>query len=145
MVLMNELAHVSGKPGLYRIVKPTRSGVIVETLDDKKSRIVMGANARVSVLKDISVYTTTDEGATPLPVIFFALHTKYGTAIEIDTRKASENELRQVLADAYPEYDAARVYPTDIKKMLNWFGIIGQFAPEALVPAEEAPTEETAS
>lgn len=31
-----DIATVSGKPGLYKILKPSRSGVILESLDEKK-------------------------------------------------------------------------------------------------------------
>jgi hypothetical protein len=62
----NEIATVSGKSGLYKILKPTRGGVILESMDDKKSKLVVGANQRVSILGEISMYTMTEEGATPL-------------------------------------------------------------------------------
>jgi hypothetical protein len=37
MELLKEVANISGKSGLYRILKPTRTGVIVESLDGKKN------------------------------------------------------------------------------------------------------------
>ena len=44
MELLKEVANISGKPGLYRIVKPTRTGVIVESLDQKKEKTVVMKN-----------------------------------------------------------------------------------------------------
>ena len=38
MELLRDIAHISGKSGLYRILKPGRGGVIVETLDEKKQK-----------------------------------------------------------------------------------------------------------
>jgi len=35
-----DIAAVSGKGGLFKILKPTKSGVILESLDDKKARLV---------------------------------------------------------------------------------------------------------
>ena len=61
-----DIASVAGKPGLYKIIKPTRSGVILEALDEKKSKLVAGMSMRVSVLSDISIYTPTEEGPAPL-------------------------------------------------------------------------------
>ena len=58
-----DIASVAGKPGLYRIVSPTRSGVVLEALDEKKTKLVAGMSMRVSVLSDISIYTLTEEGA----------------------------------------------------------------------------------
>ena len=59
---LRDIAAVSGKSGLYRVLKPTRTGVILESLDANKTKLVANANSRVSILKEISVYTTTAEG-----------------------------------------------------------------------------------
>jgi hypothetical protein len=55
MELLKEIASVSGKGGLYRILKPTRTGVILETIDDKKTKLVANSSERVSILKEISI------------------------------------------------------------------------------------------
>jgi hypothetical protein len=57
-----DIATVAGKPGLYKIIKPTRSGVILEALDEKKSKLVAGMSMRVSILNDISIYTLSEAG-----------------------------------------------------------------------------------
>ena len=57
----SKIAALSGKSGLFRVVSPTRSGVILEELDDSKQRIMAGANAKVSVLSEISIYSVGDE------------------------------------------------------------------------------------
>ena len=57
----SKIAALSGKSGLFRVVSPTRSGVILEALDDSKQRIMAGANAKVSVLSEISIYSVGDE------------------------------------------------------------------------------------
>ena len=67
---LKEIASVSGKPGLYRVVKPTRTGIILETIDDTKKKLVANANSRVSLLKEISIYTTSDEGSINLAKVF---------------------------------------------------------------------------
>ena len=59
MELLKEIANFSGKSGLYRILKPGRGGVIVESLDGKREKSMIGASARVSVLKDISIFMAT--------------------------------------------------------------------------------------
>ena len=37
-----DIATVAGKPGLFKVLKPSRSGVILESLDDKKAKLVVG-------------------------------------------------------------------------------------------------------
>lgn len=66
MEALKQIANIAGHSGLYRILKPSRAGVIVETLDDKKAKTMMGPTARVSVLNDISIYVDTDEQSIPL-------------------------------------------------------------------------------
>ena len=34
---LKDIAAVSGKPGLFKIVKPARSAMVLETLDEKKT------------------------------------------------------------------------------------------------------------
>ena len=60
MEALKQIANVAGYSGLYRILKPGRAGVIVESLDEKKAKTMMGPTARVSVLSDISIYVDDD-------------------------------------------------------------------------------------
>ena len=50
---LSEIATLAGKSGLFRVLKPTRTGVILESLDEKKTKIVAGTQHRVSVLEEI--------------------------------------------------------------------------------------------
>lgn len=144
MELLREVANISGKPGLYRIVKPTRTGVIVETLDAKKEKTVVGGNAKVSVLKDISVYLNDrQDSSKPLAEIFEAIHQLHGTAIELDAKTASNAALLDFLGEVEPNFDRERVYPSDIRKMIVWYNIVAQNLPEAFIKSEEADSEST--
>jgi len=55
---LKEIASISGKGGLYKVLKPTKSGVILEALDESKSKLVATATQRLSLLNEISIYTT---------------------------------------------------------------------------------------
>ncbi len=63
---LKDVAAVSGKGGLFKVVKPTRTGVILETIDADKKKLIANASSRVSILKEISLYTTTGEGSVLL-------------------------------------------------------------------------------
>ena len=43
-----EIAALSGKRGLFKVINPTRSGVVLESLDGSKKRMVAGVNTKVS-------------------------------------------------------------------------------------------------
>lgn len=133
---LKEIASISGKGGLFRIVKPTRSGVIVESLDDKAARMVATANHRISVLKEISIYTNDAEGSAPLEDVLHTIYKEFGDDPGVDSSSSSE-ELKAFLQHILPEYDRDRVYVSDIKKLVGWYKILLQYAPEALQPAAE--------
>lgn len=136
------LATVSGKPGLYKILKPTRSGVILEALDDKNTKLVVSANQRVSVLSEISIYTTTEEGAVPLEDVMKTIDKEFQGDLGLDSN-ADPDELKAFLKHVLPEFDEARVYSSDIKKLVSWYGIIKAKAPVVL--EEEEDGEEKSS
>ena len=65
-----DIAVVSGKPGMYRVFKPTRSGMILEALAKKKTKLVINSSYRVSILQEISLYTTGEEESVAIAEIF---------------------------------------------------------------------------
>ncbi len=141
MELLNEIAHISGKSGLFRVLKPTRTGVIVETLDAAKQKSVVGGQTRISVLKDISLYLDDHQDSTlPLGDIFIALHAKFKGSLPIEPKKSSDSELFAIIAEVVPNYNQDRVYASDIKKILSWYLIMCNFLPE-IFPAEEKKAE----
>lgn len=140
MELLQEVANISGKSGLYRIVKPGRAGVIVESLDQLHKREMINANAKVSVLKEISVYTEDVNKATPLGEIFLTIRKDFGLKIELDTKTASNKDIFDFFAKVMPDFDRERVYPTDVKKIITWYNILSENLPELF---EEKIEEET--
>lgn len=134
-----DIASVAGKPGLYKITAPTRSGVILESLDDKKQKLIAGPNHRVSVLSDISIYTTSAEGAEPLPDVLRKIYEEFQEDPGVDANSSKE-ELYAFLEFIIPDLDKSRVYPSDIKKLVTWYKILYTEAPE-LLKAEEKGEE----
>lgn len=135
-----EIATVSGKPGLYKILKPSRSGVILESMDDKKSKLVVGGNHRVSILSEISIYTLNEEGATPLEEVMKTIEKEFDGDIGL-AQDAENDEYKAFLKHVLPEYDENRVYVSDIKKLANWYKIIREIEPEMLAENSEEDTE----
>ncbi|SEF78042.1 DUF5606 family protein [Algoriphagus boritolerans] len=135
-----DIATVAGKPGLYKILKPTRSGVVLESMDEKKAKLVAGMAQRVSVLSDISIYTLTEEGAEPLESVMKKIEAEYKGDLGLDSN-ADDNELRAFLKSVLPEFDTARVYTSDIKKLVSWYKLIRSIAPEVLQESKEEEKE----
>jgi hypothetical protein len=145
MEALKTIANVSGYPGLYRILKPGRSGVIVEAIDAKKNKTMMGPQARVSVLNDISMYVdrpdaTSSDQSVPLGDVFMAVASTFGDELPV-TSKADGSELADFMGQVLPDYDRERVRDTDIRKLISWYGILREFAPEVFEQPEVTATE----
>jgi len=126
-----DIAAVSGKGGLFRIISPNKSGVILESLNEEKKRMIAGMNNRISVLEEISIYTKTTDGSTPLKEVMQAIYKEFGDDPGVESNSDGE-ELKAFIKHILPEYDESRVYVSDIKKVVNWYGILLQEAPDLL-------------
>lgn len=143
MDLLKEIANVSGKSGLYRILKPSRAGVIVESLDEKHEKTLIGPTARVSVLKDVSIFTEGEEESIPLADVFLKIREAHGEEITLQVKTSSDKDLIEFLNKILPEFDRSKVYVSDIKKIITWYNLLSKYTPELFVAqAEEADTEE---
>jgi hypothetical protein len=135
-----EIATVSGKGGLFKVVAPTKSGVILESLDDAKTKVVASANNRLSLLNEISIYTTTREGTAPLEDVLKKIYKEFGNDPGVDS-EADGNELKSFLKSVLPEFDESRVYVSDIKKLVKWYSLILKHAPEVITTESTPPDE----
>ncbi|MEX1239426.1 MAG: DUF5606 domain-containing protein [Cyclobacteriaceae bacterium] len=131
-----DIATISGKGGLYKVLAPTKSGVILESLDESKTKMVATTNHRLSLLNEISIYTTTREGNIPLHDVLKKVHQDFGDDPGVDSNSDSD-ELKAFMKSILPEYDANRVYTSDIKKLVRWYDVIRKYAPEVLTESTE--------
>jgi hypothetical protein len=129
---LKEIAAISGKSGLFKVFKPSRTGVILESLDEKKTKTVASLNHKVSILSEISVYTNSKEGAIALGDIFEKINEKYKGVVTVDS--SNNAALLKFIEEVLPEYDKSKVYASDVKKMLAWYNILCTQLPEIFEP-----------
>lgn len=123
MIEFNTLASITGRPGLFVILKPTRTGVILESLDEFKTRFIIESNSKVSILKDISIYTVDSDRNLGLEKVMTLVFNTFSTDLPV-TSKSTDAELKSFFKKAMPQYDSERVYVSDIKKLISWYAII---------------------
>jgi len=142
---LKKIVTISGKGGLFQIIKPAKSAIIVESIDAQKTRFTVGTSARVSVLQEVSIYTLNADGSTPLAEVLQTIHARYPDGITLDTKKATDKELREFLSLELPTYNQEKVYPSDIKKLIVWYNTLLQYSPETFTmltsSTEEADPE----
>ena len=111
---------ISGKPGLFKVIAQGKNSIIVESLVDNK-RVPAYASDRISALEDISIYTYEEDA--PLKDLFIAIHTKE-SGKETISHKEDLVKLQNYLLEILPNFDQERVYPSDIKKIFQWYNLL---------------------
>jgi hypothetical protein len=105
---------------------------------------MVSSNARVSVLKDISIYTEDQNKSIPLGDILLKARELHGEKVDFDFKNASNNQVFDFFSEIMPEFDRQKVYPSDIKKIIGWYNILSSNLPEIFMPevvAETTPVE----
>lgn len=117
---LSDIIAVSGKPGLYRVVSQSRASLIVESLEDGK-RLPVHSIQKVSALADISIYTL--QGDKPLSEVYQEFY-KFTEGDKAPHHNSSEEDLREFMDRALPQYDEDRVYQSDLKKLFKWYNLL---------------------
>lgn len=133
---------ISGRPGLFKVLTQGKNSIIVESLVDKK-RFPAYATDRVSALEDISIYTYEEDA--PLKDILTAIYKKEDGK-ECPSHKEDLKVLQNYILEILPNYDQERVYPSDLKKLFQWYNLLlstGNLVLEEVV--EEAVPEKKAA
>ncbi|WP_395059342.1 DUF5606 domain-containing protein [Flavobacterium sp.] len=135
---LEKILAISGKPGLYSLKVQTRTGFVAESFIDGK-RITVGLRSNVSLLSEVSMYTTSDE--KPLAEVMRNIAKKENNG-PTPAFKDDKAQLSAYFLQILPDYDQERVYASDIKKVLNWYNILQA---RGLVSSEESATTEEKS
>jgi len=125
------IVSVTGKPGLFKLIGQNKTGFILESLDQKKTKTVVNiSTAKMASLEDITIFGTEDD----IKLIDILEKMKALPSLP-DPKKDSGEALRTFFLEVAPDHDVDRVYSSDIKKILSWFGILKEFP----LFEEEAP------
>ena len=137
----NELVAISGLSGLYQLVSTKSDGAIVRSLDDKTTKFVAARAHNVTPLDSIEVFTQEDN--LRLWDVFQVFKENESKVDLSDAAKMDNYKIKAAFAVLFPQYDRDRVYTSDMKKMIKWFGILKSY--QLLDVTEESATEESAS
>ena len=118
--MLEGILSIAGKSGLFKLVSQGRNAIIVESLADGK-RMPVSGSARVSALQEISMYTV--DGDVKLSHVMANIY-KLTDGKECIPATSSNAELKEFMAKALPEWDADRIYVSDIKKLVAWYNIL---------------------
>ena len=136
---LDKILSIGGKPGLYKLLTQTRTGFVAESLLDNR-RISVGIQSNVSLLSEIAIYTLEEE--LPLKEVFGKIKEKEKGGKTSVGHKADKIELEEYFFELIPDYDEDRVYPSDMKKVIQWYNLlhdngITEFGSEEVSTEEE--------
>ena len=134
----SKLISVTGLSGLFELVGSKTDGAIVRSLDDQSTKFVSSRIHNFSHLESIEVYTVRDN--VNLVEIFQAMEASKEKLPSEKDAKAVKTYFEKV----YPDMDFARVYASDMKKMVKWYSVLkaNNIEPKLSEEAEEEESTE---
>lgn len=135
---LDKILSIGGKPGLFKLVTQTRTGFVAESLLDGK-RITVGMTSNVSVLSEIAIFTLEEE--LPLVTVFKKIQEKENGGKTSVGHKEDKLKLEEYFFEVIPDYDEDRVYPSDIKKVIQWYNLLHQHGITDFTVEEQAETD----
>ena len=136
---LSKILSISGQSGLFLYVSQARNGAIVESLVDKK-RTTVGMTSKLTSLADISIYTEDEE--VKLQQVLLNLKEVLGEE-DAPSAKSKPEELKALFEKALPDYDRDRFYVSHMKKVVEWYNCLKNFASlDFVVPQEEVAEQE---
>ena len=133
----SKLVSVTGLPGLFELLSSKADGGVVKSLEDKSTKFVSTRVHQFSHLESIEVFTTTDN------VNLVDVFTAMAASTEKMPAEGDAAAVKKYFETVYPTMDFSRVYASDIKKMVKWFGILK--ANDVEIKLSELPEGETAT
>jgi hypothetical protein len=131
----NKLIAVSGMSGLFELLTSKSDGAIARSLENNNTQFISSRAHQFSHLESIEVFTTHDN--VFLAEVFIAMGKSSEKLPEEKDAKATLAYFKKV----FPSMDFERVYASDMKKMIKWFGQLKAAGIEPVLPEEETEGE----
>ncbi|HLT94952.1 MAG TPA: DUF5606 domain-containing protein [Membranihabitans sp.] len=109
---IKDLMSISGTPGLFKLLATKQSGIVAESLETGQKKFFAARSYQFSPLESIAIYTQDD--AVPLEDVFKKM--KDQPPADLD-----KSQLRDYFTEILPDHDPAKVYVSDIKKIISWY------------------------
>ena len=141
---LSKILAISGQSGLFLYISQARNGAVVEALADKK-RSSVGMSSKITSLADISIYTEDEE--VKLQQVFLNMKDVLGEE-NAPSAKSAPEVLKSFFEKALPEYDRHRFYVSHMKKVVEWYNALKNYASldfvdlDAEAEEAEAPEQE---
>ena len=130
---LKNVLSISGQPGLFEYIAPSRTGFIVESLASKH-RSAVPTTAKVTTLADVSIYA--DDGEVTLRTVLEAMRDRLEGKPAMSSKSDAE-QIKKFFAEVLPGYDRDRFYVSHMKKVLDWYNNLAQFGSLEFIDEDE--------
>jgi len=141
------IVAVSGKPGLWKALAQNKSGYILESLDENKTKLVANiSTAKIAALNEITLFGLDED------IRLTDVFERMKSASNVPDAKTDGKKLREFFREVAPDHDEEKVYASDMKKVISWFLVLKDMplfseeepgaAPVSETPATDEPVKE---
>jgi len=134
---IDEFVAVSGKAEIFKLASSKTNGLLLEDIDNGKTKFYPVRKHQFTPLGSVSIYTLED--TEPLKDIFLKMK-EMENKLSVPVYNADKMVLLEYFENILPDYDEDKVYPSDIKKVIKWFTFLndrGLIVPEIKSSEEE--------
>ena len=128
----SKIISVTGLSGLFELVASKADGAVVTSLEDKSTKFVSSRVHNFTHLESIEIYTVKDNSV--LADVFKEIK---NSKEALPDAKADGAALKSYFEKVYPDLDFERVYASDMKKIVKWYGILTDNNIEIKQPVDE--------
>jgi hypothetical protein len=121
---LKDILSITGQPGLYKYIAQSKTGMIVESIENQK-RMNAYASQKISSLEDIAIFTNEKE--MPLAEVLKKMYMKKKAARLPLTTRPHPKIWKNILQNLFPITTATGCMPHTLKKLFRgttcWFSI----------------------
>ncbi|MBP5506024.1 MAG: DUF5606 domain-containing protein [Bacteroidales bacterium] len=134
---LKKVLSISGQPGLFEYIAQARNGFVVEAMATKH-RSSVPTTAKVTTLADVSIYT--EDGEASLKKVLESMRDAL-EGKQAMSSKSNPDDIKKFFEKVLPGYDRDRFYVSHMKKVLDWYNCLVQYASLEFVEEEEEGAE----
>jgi hypothetical protein len=116
-----QIVAVTGLSGLYQLMSTKNDGAIVRSLADKSIKFVSARIHHITPLESIEIYTTGEN--VRLHEVLEQIKANDSQVKELNSKK-DDKAIKEYFRTVLPNFDEARVYNSDIRKVLKWYELL---------------------
>jgi hypothetical protein len=129
-ITLKDIITITGHSGLFTSIKPTRHGLLVESLNDQKKRSIKQLqDHEIATLEDVTIYTTGEKETLSLFTLLWRLRAEFSASIDTHLYN-TPGKLHKLMERIAPDYDSKRVYASSIKKIIHWYNLLVKHTPQ---------------